>query len=83
MTPEQKEIMAVMQAHGGKATKADVVKALGRNYYCNGGKHVGDRLPRMVKSNLLKRIKPGVFEIGTGKKSKPATLDAGQIVMEL
>ena len=78
MTPEQKEIMAVMQANGGKATKAQLVAALGGNYYCNGDKHVGDRLSRMVKSNLLKRVKPGVFDIGTGKKNKPSTIAEGQ-----
>ena len=77
MTPEQKEIMALVVKHG-TITKKQVVEALGKDYYCNGEQHVGDRLSRMVKSNLLVRVKPGVFEIGTGKKSKPSTLDKGQ-----
>lgn len=67
-----------MQSNGGTATKAQVVAALGGNYYCHGDKHVGDRLSRMVKSNLLKRIKPGVFEIGSSKKSNPLTIVEGQ-----
>ena len=83
MTPEQKEIMTILQANGGEVTKAKVVESIGGNYYCNGDKHVGDRLPRMVKAGMLIRVKPGVFKLGTGKKSKPATSDAGQLNLEL
>lgn len=78
MTPEQKEIMALV-VHHGTITKKQVVEALGKYYYCNGEKHVGDRLSRMVNANLLVRVKPGVFEVGTGKKSKPATIAKGQL----
>ncbi len=41
--------MAILQANSGEVTKAKVVEAIGGNYYCNGDKHVGDRLFRMVK----------------------------------
>lgn len=34
--------------------------------------------PDTVNANLLKRVKPGVFEISTGKKSKPSTIAEGQ-----
>lgn len=78
MTPEQKKIMAFAQSKGGTFTKSELVEAMGRKYYCNGDKHLGDRLSRMVNANLLKRVKPGVFEVGTGNKSKPATLDKAQ-----
>ncbi len=71
MTPEQKEIVTILQSNGGEVTKAQVVEAIGGNYYCHGDKHVGDRLSRMVNAGMLIRVKPGVFKIGTGKKSKP------------
>lgn len=78
MTPEQKEIMAILQAKGGEVTKAQVVEAIGRNYYCHGEKHVGDRLSRMVNAGMLIRVKPGVFKLGKGEKSKPTTIAEGQ-----
>ncbi len=37
-------------------------------HYCNGEKHVGNTLSRMVKSGLLERVKPGVFIAGKGMK---------------
>lgn len=83
MTPDQKQIIAILQEHGGEVTKKQVVEAIGGNYYCNGDKHVGDRLSRMVKSNLLVRVKPGVFRIGTGRKSNPSTIDTNQICLEI
>ena len=81
MTTEQKQIMAILQANGGEVTKAQVVESIGGNYYCNGDKHVGDRLSRMVKSGMLIRVKPGVFKIGTGKKSKPEIVAEGQTTL--
>ena len=81
MTPEQKEIMAFAQTQGGYFTKQEAVKKFGREYYCHGDKHVGDRLSRMVNAWLLERMAPGKYKIGKGKKSKPATLDAAQIDM--
>lgn len=83
MTPDQKEIVAILQSNGGEVTKKQVVEAIGGNYYCNGDKHIGDRLSRMVKSNLLVRVKPGVFRFGTGRKSNPSTIDTNQIKLEL
>ena len=81
MTTEQKEIIAILQANGGEVTKAQVVEAIGGNYYCHGSKHVGDRLSRMVNANLLVRVKPGVFRLGTGKKNKPSTIAEGQTAL--
>jgi hypothetical protein len=78
MTPEQKKIMAFAQSKGGTFTKAEIVEAMGKKYYCNGDKHLGDRLSRMVNANILKRVKLGLFEISTGKKSKPSTIAEGQ-----
>lgn len=70
MTKEQREILSVMQKSGGTATKAEIVAELDC-YFCNGEKHIGGRLSRMVNSGLLVRVKPGVFRIGAGKASKP------------
>lgn len=72
MTREQKEITRFVLQNGGTATKQQIVKALD-SYYCNGEKHIGDRLSRMVKAGLIKRVKNGVFEIGDGRKPKPMT----------
>lgn len=81
LTPHQKEIISIAQAIGGDFTKAQVVEAIGGNYYCNGDKHVGDRLSRMVKAGLLIRVKKGLFRIGTGTKLKPATIAEGQTIL--
>ena len=78
MTPEQKEIIAFAQKNGGEFTKRQLVEAIGNNYYCNGEKHLGDRLSRMVNAQLLERVKPGVFKVGTGKKNKPSNIADGQ-----
>jgi len=78
MTHEQKQIMAFARQKGCAFTKAEIVEAIGKEYYCNGDKHLGDRLSRMVNANLLNRVKPGVFEISTGKKSKTSTIADGQ-----
>jgi hypothetical protein len=37
-------------------------------YYYNTQKHVGDNLTRMVKSNMLKRMKNGLYELSNGQK---------------
>lgn len=83
MTPEQKQIMAILQANGGEVTKAQVVEAIGGDYYCNGSFHVGNSLSRMVNSGILIRVNPGVFKIGRGNRSKPSTADNNQISLEL
>ena len=77
MTPEQKEILQLLHQNGGTLTKKQAVDQLD-SYYCNGEKHIGDRLSRMVNAGMLKRVKSGVFEIGIGKKSTPATIAENQ-----
>lgn len=74
LTPQQTQILQDAQERGGTITKREVVEMYGRCYFYNGEKHLGDILSRMVKSGLLIREKPGVFKVGKGKKSKPATL---------
>jgi len=81
MTPEQREIITILQANNGEVTKAQVVEAIGGNYYCHGDKHIGDRLSRMVNAGMLIRVKPGVFTLGTGKKNNPSSIAEGQTTL--
>ena len=83
MTPEQKEILQLLHQNGGTLTKKQVVDSLD-GYFCNGEKHLGDRLSRMVNAGLLKRVRPGVFEVGSGKKAKqvdPVIIDENQTTL--
>ena len=77
-TPQQTQILKDANERGGTITKKEIVEMYGGAYWHNGAKHLGDILSRMVKANLLKRVKPGVFEVGTGKKNKPATIAENQ-----
>lgn len=78
MTPEQKEILQLIYKNGGTLTKKQVVDSLD-SYYRNGDKHIGQRLSRMVNAGFLKRVKPGVFEIGAGVKPTKKNNNADQI----
>ena len=73
LTPQQSAILALAREHGGTVTSKQVQENFAHNYHCNGEKHLGTILSRMVEANLLVRVKKGVFQVGTGKKSKPAT----------
>lgn len=74
LTPQQTQILKDAQERGGTITKKEIVEMYEHLYFCNGDKHLGDILSRMVKSGLLIREKPGVFKVGKGKKKKPATI---------
>lgn len=63
MTPKQKQIFDFATKNENQITKKQAVALIGGHYYYNAPKHVGDILSRMVKSQLLKRIKNGIFEI--------------------
>lgn len=67
MTEYQKKIFEEARKNG-QITKRQAVELIGKRYYANADKHVGDVLSRMVKSGLLKRIKNGVFELGSRTK---------------
>lgn len=69
MTPQQRQIYDFVRRNG-QATKKEISE-IADCYYCNGEKHVGDRLTRMVKAGLLIRVKNGVYKPGPGKKSRP------------
>jgi len=77
LTPSQKKVLQLAQEAGGTVASSTIVEALGRKYYSNPEKHVGDIVSRMVKSGLLIRVKPGVFRLPTAddpKKAKPGTM---------
>ena len=76
MTPEQRTIYEFVRTKG-EATKREIT-AIADHYYCNGEKHVGDRLSRMVKAGLLIRVKKGVFKPGLGKKHRPKPVPENQ-----
>lgn len=44
-----------------QATTEEIYNAVPFGYYCNGHKHLGEILSRMVKSNKIARVKKGVF----------------------
>lgn len=83
MTTHQKLIIQLCQSNDGDLTKKQVVETYGHWHYANEAFHIGNTLSRMVNSGLLIRIRPGVFRLGTGTKSKPSTVDTGQISLEL
>lgn len=72
MTDKQIQVFDYVRSNG-QITKQQAVELIGKSYYCNADKHVGDVLSRMVKAGLLKRIKPGLFELGdrTNKTAAP------------
>lgn len=78
LTEKQKKVIHFCQNNGGKITKKDAMKLI-NTHYCNGSKHVGDSLSRMVNAGLLARTKPGHFELGKGTKNRPATIIVNQI----
>lgn len=60
LSPKQKAV--IEHCHiCGKITLEAAVELIGRNIYCNAGKHVGAVLSTMVKRGLLVRVRPGVF----------------------
>ena len=69
MTDKQKVLFEWCQSNT-QINKRKAVELIGHNYYCNADKHVGDVLSRMVKSGLLKRIKPGAFALGDRTKKE-------------
>lgn len=61
---KQRLILAYARQNGGKITKKKAMEVPGVDtYYCNGAKHVGEIISRMVKRGLLTRIKPGHYEM--------------------
>lgn len=77
LTEKQKKVIDFCRSNGNKITKQEAMNLI-NDHYCNGDKHVGETLSRMVKAGLLNRIKPGHFELGKGTRSKPITIIENQ-----
>jgi hypothetical protein len=58
---KQYEILGFVRSRG-QAKKKEIVEEFD-NYYCNGSKHIGDILTRMVNNGLLERPKKGVYQL--------------------
>lgn len=78
LTEKQKKVVKYCQDHDGKITKKEAMTII-NTHYCNGSKHVGDSLSRMVNAGILIRIKPGHFQLGRGTRIKPATIIENQV----
>lgn len=66
MTDKQRKIVEFARSNNNQITKKQACDLI--PFYHNTQKHVGDVLTRMVKSNMLKRIKNGLYELSTGQK---------------
>ena len=63
ISDKQKIILEFATKNSNQITKIQAVQLIGSCYFINGAKHTGEVLSRMVKSNLLKRVKNGLYEI--------------------
>lgn len=67
LTPHQKTVVKLINESPDKqVTKKSVCEVI--QFYYNTEKHVGEILSRMVKMGMIKRIKPGLFGVGSGMK---------------
>lgn len=57
-------------ANNRAITKQQAVDLIGRTYYCNGDKHTGDILSRLVNAGIFIRIKPGHFKLADALPKK-------------
>lgn len=66
MTDKQRKIVEFARSNNNQITKKQACALI--PFYHNTQKHVGDVLSRMVKLNMLKRIKNGLYELSSGQK---------------
>lgn len=66
MTNHQRKIIELARTNNNQITKKQACDLI--PFYHNTQKHVGDILTRMVKSNMLKRLKNGLYELSNGQK---------------
>lgn len=62
MSPKQRAIIDYLRTNK-QINTGQAVELVGGNIYANKAKYVGLTLSRMVKQNLIVRIKPGLFEL--------------------
>jgi len=63
ISEKQKMILDFASRNNNQISKVQAVQVIGNCYFINGSKHTGEVLSRMVKSQLLKRVKNGFYEI--------------------
>ena len=63
ISDKQKMILEFCSKNNNQISKIQAVQLIGNCYFLNAPKYVGEVLSRMVKSQLLKRIKNGLFEV--------------------
>lgn len=64
LSEKQKTIIDLIRLNG-QVTKKEVVESIGKYYYHNAEHYVGEILSNMVKKRYIKRIRNGVFELGS------------------
>lgn len=84
---KQLEILKFVKSKG-IATKDEIINAMPWGYYCNGRKHFGDMIGRMIKNKQLRRVKNGVYEYVSDlgikyHKVKNITIDVDENQIEL
>lgn len=68
----QQEVMKYLSSVE-TASLEEIYNNVSFSYYCNYKKHLGDVLSRMVKSNIVERVKKGVFKVKVKSNCKAVT----------
>lgn len=76
--PSKQQAILDNVRQNGSITSKRANEMLAGYYYRNGEKYVGEILSRMVKSGKLVRIKPGLFELGSGRSAQSDILIKNQ-----
>lgn len=74
---KQKGILDYIRQNGS-ITKQKSVELFGGFYYHNAEKYIGEILSNMVNKRYIKRVKNGLFEIGSMSNQLPGTEDKNQ-----
>lgn len=81
MTDKQRKIVEFARQNNNQITKKQACELI--PFYHNTQKHVGDILTRMVRSNMLKRIKNGLYELSSGQKEAKQQTTISHVGQEL
>ncbi len=65
----------------GSITKKEVVDKFDCWYYHNAEHYIGEILSNMVNKRYIKRVKNGVFELGSLSNQLPGNIDPDQITL--
>lgn len=70
MTPKQTIIIQMLRDKP-EVTRAEFNQRLKRFYYHNGEKYVGEILSRLVASNIIERVRIGVYRLRSVELKSP------------